>query len=663
MNWENRASFLCFFRSIRSLRDIRQILRARRRRILSLMPALSIPSLFALLCATYILVFTEGLFFFTRPTFVASTEAYEIVAALFASAALVAIPGLLFWTVCAGIDALTLRFFRRNVYLSPIPAITCITLTAILMADNFSYTVFQAGIIHIGGALRYVFLILIVAGFGALYWRLGKSLLKHRAVFRHRVFFLAVGFPLVIGIFVIFGKIFSTPAAAPVAEAGGRVRTDLPNIIFFASDGIDANRLALYGYPRNTTPRLNAFSKERPPLLCENAFSNGARTTGSVTSMLTGKAPATNKVFFPPHMIDNTESLKHLPGVLKKLGYSTFQETIRYYADAGDLNLQGAFDIANNRGLYSAGILGRYFVTENYFLGAFTDRIKQRILHLLGVRRMENVFTQMTQSDKPTEVYGTNDDTRMERFFKFAESARMPFFAHLHLLDSHCCTYKIRRAFFSARAEDDDEGPSANDLLDDTVLSSDDYFGRMLDFLKTRGMLSNTLIVYSSDHNRGWTIKKRTPLMFFFPEGKQARVEDKNCQLLDVMPTVLDSLGRKLPAWVEGNSLLRSEQLTSDRPIFGFQSINRHPIKMGASTVTTLTDAGPPFYGLASYGMVSCDRWYELNLNNGRISTGHVTGHSGDCEDIEELNPAEAKRKIVNYLKLKKLGFRFKDLG
>jgi arylsulfatase A-like enzyme len=627
------------------------------------MPELSIPSFFTLLYSAYLLVFMEGLFFFTRPNFVSSADSLETLSALFASIPFVWLPGLLLWGLCVALELLMSRFKKVNAQVSLIPTLLCLTLIAVLMVDNFSYTVFKLGIMHVRGFLRYLCVILILAVFAALYWKIAKTLRRNPAFFRHPAFFFTAGLPLTISVFVVLGKLLITPAVASASESGARTRSDLPNIILFASDGIDANRLALYGYHRNTTPSLNAFSKERPPLLCENAFSNGARTTGSVTSMLTGKAPATNKVFFPPHMLDNAESHRHLPGLLKKLGYVNFQETIRYYADAGDLNLQGAFDIANNRSLYSAGFLGRYFVAENYFLTSVLDRIRQRSLHLVGLRPMEDVSAQMTRRDKPKEVYGTNDDTRMERFFKFMETTKTPFFAHLHLLDSHCCGYKFRRVVFSARNDDDDEGASASDLMDDTILSSDDNFGRMLEFLKARGMLANTLIVYSSDHNRGWTIKKRTPLMFFFPEGKRARVEERNCQLLDIMPTILDALGRKLPPWLEGRSLLRPEQLTNDRPIFGFLNISRRATKVGASTVTTLTDAGPPFYGLTSYGMVSCDRWYELNLNHGRISSGLVAGHSGDCADVEDLQPAEARREIVKYLKAKKLGFKFKDAG
>lgn len=604
----------------------------------------------------------EGLFFFTRPTSVAPISPLEIISALLVSVLIIWLPALLLWGACLGFDKLVFRLTEKNARLDLLPTALCLTLLAVLLTDNFSYTVFRIGIIHAQGISRYLYLLLVLAAFVAIFLQTVKVAKRYGFFFRRPAAFYLVGLPLSAAVFIFVGKLFSPSVGGPVTESGRGASSSLPNIIFFASDGIDANRLALYGYRRNTTPRLNLFAKSRPPLLCENAFSNGARTTGSVTSMLTGKAPATNKVFFPPHVLQNADSLRHLPGILKHLGYENFQETIRYYADAGDLNLQGAFDVANNRVLARPGMLGRRFTSENYFLTAFADRLGQRALHLLGIRRMEDVHAQMTRSDKPNEVYGTNDDTRMDRFLKFVSEAKAPFFAHLHLLDSHCCTYKIRRPFFSARGEDDDE-PTAGDLMDDTILSSDYHFGRMVDFLSQRGLLANTLIVYSSDHNRGWTIKKRIPLVFFFPEGKRARAEEKNCQLLDVMPTILDSLGRTVPPWVEGNSLLRGDKLESTRPIFGFLNINRRPIKIGASTVTTLTDAGPPFYGLSSYAMVSCDRWYELNLNNGKISSGKVAGHSGECEEDEELDAAQAKRKIIGHLRSRNLGFRFKDAG
>ena len=113
------------------------------------------------------------------------------------------------------------------------------------------------------------------------------------------------------------------------------------------------------------------------------------------------------------------------------------------------------------------------------------------------------------------------------------------------------------------------------------VKSLDDNVGRVLDYLEKKGMLDNTLVVYTSDQGfymgeHGWFDKRfmyeesmSTPLVMRLPKGLNARGDIRQLvQNIDYAPTFLDLAGVPVPADMHGVSLLpllRGEQPTDWR--------------------------------------------------------------------------------------------------
>lgn len=102
-----------------------------------------------------------------------------------------------------------------------------------------------------------------------------------------------------------------------------------------------------------------------------------------------------------------------------------------------------------------------------------------------------------------------------------------------------------------------------------TVKSLDDNVGRVLDYLKSKGLLENTLVVYSSDQGfymgeHGWFDKRfmyeesmRTPLIMRLPKGFNRRGDvTEMVQNIDYAPTFLDLAGVKVPSDIQGVSML-----------------------------------------------------------------------------------------------------------
>ena len=102
-----------------------------------------------------------------------------------------------------------------------------------------------------------------------------------------------------------------------------------------------------------------------------------------------------------------------------------------------------------------------------------------------------------------------------------------------------------------------------------TVKSLDDNVGRVLDYLKEKGLLENTLVVYTSDQGfymgeHGWFDKRfmyeesmRTPLIMRLPDGFTRRGDiTEMVQNIDYGPTFLDLAGVEIPSDMHGASLL-----------------------------------------------------------------------------------------------------------
>lgn len=102
-----------------------------------------------------------------------------------------------------------------------------------------------------------------------------------------------------------------------------------------------------------------------------------------------------------------------------------------------------------------------------------------------------------------------------------------------------------------------------------TVKSLDDNVGRVLDYLEEKGLLENTLVVYTSDQGfymgeHGWFDKRfmyeesmRTPLIMRLPKGFERKGDiTEMVQNIDYAPTFLELAGVNVPHDIQGKSLL-----------------------------------------------------------------------------------------------------------
>jgi len=515
-----------------------------------------------------------------------------------------------------------------------------LSVSAFLLIDNFTYTIFRFGVISTEGlwGLCYSLLFLIIFSF-AYKWLLRMEKMAVFSSLNRKKMLIVISLPVISLIGVL------TTHRWPVSDNGDqRAVPDLhvspyadssklddrnakrrseslvqrPNILLIATDGLNAERMSVYGYKRNTTPFIEAFTKGRS-LFCENAFSNATTSGASIASMLTGKLPTDIRLYYPPDILRGEDAFQHLPAILRSYGYRNIDFGIRYYADAYDLTMMKSFDESNfRRSNQQEWIMLATSVVDNnilYFLNLLKERVQSRFLQMLCLREMTNPFEEVTSKKV---VYFNK---KLPKFF-------------------------IKNRVFSKGQEQKED--MMDDFFDDAVLEYDLFFKEIIQALKSRDRLKNTVIVIHTDHGMSAETTDRLPLIFVFPDRSHAARITSNVQNLDIAVTLLDYMAIPRPHWIKGHSLISGEP-PRRRPVF--ISSNVQP-KLSEKNLLAADKANyePPFYNLGKISMIICNKNYELILNPPMFRINTIKGHTAPCSETEVLSKEAAFGRIIDYL-------------
>jgi arylsulfatase A-like enzyme len=519
---------------------------------------------------------------------------------------------------------------------------------ALILIDNFTYTVFRFGIVSTERIARGIYGIGFVILFVLLYRNvrntaehLDNEIQKHKKSIRLITIILAV---ILLGaISVPYFRHGTFKQLIPESKLTSSTN-QLPNIILITSDGLNADHMSLYGYERDTTPFLKGISKSS--LVAENAFSNSANTTGSTISILTGKYPTSTRVLYPPNILRNADSYEHLPGILKTLGYSTIQLGYEVYVDSYNMNLLSGFDEVNGRrisGSTSFDQLSNYLPGESaYFFYETFNRIFDRLRHIFFFHTMENAFLQVT-----TVANSFGDNQKIERLFSFLENKDEPVFAHIHWMGTHGERFYPEQQVFSSKKQKNLQMDWDLDFYDDSILELDQTIEQIYIKLTQEQKDSNTIFIVASDHGQHFVTNQRLPLIFLFPNSEYSNKLSMNAQNLDIAPTLLDYLGQDIPEWMEGDSLLGGLEI--QRPIFaagvGITELDEGFVKVDSGSVK------PPFYQFGFVSMIDCDQWYQLNLvDSFSFVKSKIDSYNTSCSNRQKSD-VDVLNQIEEYLK------------
>ena len=331
-----------------------------------------------------------------------------------------------------------------------------------------------------------------------------------------------------------------------------------PNIVLITLDTVRADHLPLYGYGRNTTPRLTAFA--RNATVYSTAVAPANFTLPSHTSMFTGLyATVHGNTGLPGTRL--SESVATLPETLSAFDYQTIAVV------ANSAYLQSPFGL--DRGFQYHDSRWRLDVTYS-----------PRDALLFATRRAG-----LTPFRRADELEG-----EAEVLLHRAAREPHPFFLFLNFMDAHA-PYVPPGAFgrrFPGRLpgvpvaplidrlvlEMPHASPSAAERAhlisqyDGGIAFEDDVLGHLFDALTEIGAAGNTLIIVTADHGEGFgehgyvehghslfDEELRVPLLIQYPHQRRGEIRGGLVSLNDLYPTALKAAGVTPPHEHEGVAL------------------------------------------------------------------------------------------------------------
>jgi arylsulfatase A-like enzyme/Flp pilus assembly protein TadD len=338
-------------------------------------------------------------------------------------------------------------------------------------------------------------------------------------------------FPLfaILTVFVGLSAAGQTAAPAPAQTS----QKTAWNVVLITIDTLRADHLGCYGYKQIKTPNIDGLAADGTRF--ERAFAVVPVTLPSHATMLTGTYPMLSGMHdFSVNKLSASQPT--LASVLKGAGYTT-----------------GAV-------VASAVLDSRFGLNQGFDF--YYDHFDFSRLDESNLDEMERPGNQV--ADLTLDWLGKNWQKK--------------FFVWMHLYDPH----------FPYTPPEPYRTEYAGRLYDGEIAFADAQVGRLVRFLKDKGIYQNTVIVLAGDHGEGlgehgekthgffiYNSTMHVPLIIRVPDAKSGQTAGDMVSLADVMPTVLAALGMDIPAQVQGKSLLGSvrggdSQISGrDRSVYG----------------------------------------------------------------------------------------------
>jgi arylsulfatase A-like enzyme/Tfp pilus assembly protein PilF len=356
---------------------------------------------------------------------------------------------------------------------------------------------------------------------------------------------------------------------------------DVRRIILISIDTCRADHLSCYGYPRKTTPNIDAIAAEA--VVFRNVVSPVPLTLPGHCSMLTGTIPAY-------HGVHDNEGYKlddshvTLAELLRQNGFTT-----------------GAF--------VSAFVLDSQFGLAQGF-DTYGDRFEQELA--------DNVIAQRRGDEVSRFGVDWLYKHKDERFFLF-----------LHYYDPHS-RYEPPEPFASEYRDS---------LYAGEIAYVDYCIGQVIAELKKLGLYESCLLVITGDHGEmlgehkelthGYFIYQgalKVPLIVKLPGRHEGRKIDSLVGLVDIVPTICGLLNIDAPAEIHGEDLsgcLRGGKLLSQDREFYCESM--YPTR---------------YKGNSLLGLVS-EQWKYIQTT--RPEMYDLFGDPGEFTNVFEREPHRAR--------------------
>lgn len=360
----------------------------------------------------------------------------------------------------------------------------------------------------------------------------------------------------------ILNSLLATSAILP-SVISFAVTPTKPNIVILLADDMGYGELGSYGQQVIKTPFLDSFAKQG--LRFTEFYAGTSVSSPSRASLMTGLhtghtnirgngGQVTDKIW---DRIPLKKSETTLAEMLKTVGYQT--------AMIGKWHL----DVPEDTSTWAAARGFDYAVQEQWGISAQGEELDER-MHWIN-NRMDSSFYDYTK-------YKCLDEFRTNFALDYLDKKddKKPFFLYMSYRIPHAHEFKLTdNDMYAGRGWPEVERRHAS-----RITMFDEQVKRLIDRLKERGELNNTLIIFMSDngpHSENWHDYKffnssgvlrgykrdlheggiRVPC-FMYWEGKiKGGTETANPAVFyDMMPTLAKIAGAKAPTNIDGISIL-----------------------------------------------------------------------------------------------------------
>ena len=344
------------------------------------------------------------------------------------------------------------------------------------------------------------------------------------------------------------------------------------NVLFYVIDTCRADHLSVYGYPRPTTPFLEALAARGT--VFESCTSQGAWTKPAMAALLTSRMPSQLGIYGMFQRLGDEHVL--LPEALAAAGWATAGFSANPLMGELSNYVQGFQHFTESRAVNGADPIR--------FASGSAAKLNRHVFTWLDANDPAATFLYVHSVD-PHEEY------QPEREFleRFADPERDPGYRRewAALLATRPDVPGNRLVDWNFERAGVEPGPfvaHGRDLYDADIAANDAQIERLWERLQARGWGDDFVLIVTSDHgeefyehggtSHGYSLYEelvRVPLIVVAPGLVPAGLRvSAPVRSIDVYPTLLDLLGVAAPPGLVGRSLvplMRGEEGAAPTPV------------------------------------------------------------------------------------------------
>jgi arylsulfatase A-like enzyme len=462
---------------------------------------------------------------------------------------------------------------------------------------------------------------------------------------------------------------------------------DKPNVVIITLDTVRADHLSLYGYARDTTPKLVEFAREATRYA--NALSPGNFTLPAHASMFTGLYPSEHGAHNSRDDIAGLplgEDFTTLAELMVEQGYRTFAVSANTAYVTGRFGLDQGFEYFDSQQDTTAPwapCLARYFL-----------RCSLRDLLKVSVARKAPDSLLRSAEQINQEAFAILDGV--------AGDGDRPFLLFLNYMDGHfpylppapfdtlfpgkdpgfswasADTYALEAGVNSlSRTLQPEEHEHLVSQYDGSIAYLDAKLGELFDRLRRDGLLDDTLVVIWSDHGESfmehgflghgvslYQSEIGVPMVVRYPGQSAGRVVEAPVSSVDLLPTIMEVADIDIEHRISGESLLDIGGFEA-RPVFSesFPAGNKVALHERFDRTARAIVSGQHKLIWSSEGMREL---YDLSVDPGEAAGVMTSNTAADTleatlaswlQGLEIARPSDAVMDEATLRRLRALGY------